>query len=56
MSVEYRYNLAELFMALRMHPKHPMNEPGRLTGRHCNARLQRAKAKRRKAGKTPYTP
>lgn len=31
-------------------------QQGRLRGRHCVARLLRAQAKRRKAGKTPYTP
>ena len=29
---------------------------GRLRGRHCRARLLRAQAKRRKAGKRVYTP
>lgn len=44
------------FAAVRMNPHHPMNRPGRLMGRHCRARLQRAVAKRIKRGKTPFNP
>lgn len=42
--------LDELFENARMNPHNPMNEAGRLTGRHCVARKMRAQAKR-KAGR-----
>lgn len=48
------YTLRDLFFMARLNPRNPMNQPGRLMGRHCRARLQRAQAKRRKAGKTPF--
>lgn len=48
--------LDELFDRARANPMNPMNKPGKLMGRHCQGRLQRAKAKRRKRGKTCYTP
>lgn len=49
-------NIKELFAAARANPQNPMNKPGRLMGRHCRARLQRAVAKRIKAKKTPFQP
>lgn len=45
-----------LFVYARLNPQNPMNNPGRLMGRHCRARLQRAQAKRRAAGKAVYYP
>ena len=53
MSVE---TLAALFDAARKNPANPMNRPGKLMGRHCRARLQRAQAKRRAVGKCAFTP
>lgn len=50
------FSIEGLFAAARANPQNPMNQPGRLMGRHCQARLQRAKAKRIKAGHTPYNP
>lgn len=49
-------NIRELFAAARVNPRNPMNQPGRLTGRHCRARLQRAQAKRIAARKRPFHP
>lgn len=49
-------DIRELFEAARMNPANPMNQPGRLMGRHCQARLARARAKRIRAGKKAYTP
>ena len=49
-------DLIALFAAARVNPQNPMNQPGRLMGRHCRARLQRAQAKRIKAGDKPYNP
>jgi hypothetical protein len=48
----------DLFAAVRANPAHPMNQPRRLMGGHCRARLQRAQAKRRKhpRGMKAYTP
>lgn len=40
--------LQQLFEAARMNPRNPMNEPGRLTGRHCVARKLRAQTRRKK--------
>jgi hypothetical protein len=45
-----------LFAVARANPRNPMNRAGRLTGKRCRARLQRAQAKRIKAGKTPFSP
>ena len=42
------FNLDELFKAARLNPANPMNQAGRLAGRHCVARLQRAQAKRQR--------
>lgn len=42
-----REQLDALFEALRENPRAKINMPGRLTGKHCQARLQRAQAKRR---------
>lgn len=50
------YSISDLFSAARANPRNPMNRPGRLTGRHCVAKLQRGQAKRRKAGKRPFHP
>jgi uncharacterized protein YlaI len=44
-------NIYGLFYYAKMNPKNPMNQPGRLMGRHCKARLQRAVDKRVKKGK-----
>jgi hypothetical protein len=41
--------LKALFAAARRNPRNPMNQAGRLMGRHCKAVLQRAQAKRVKA-------
>lgn len=41
------YLLDELFEQARMNPHNPMNEGGRLQGRHCVARKLRAQAKRK---------
>lgn len=56
MSNDNRFSLAGLWAACRENPKNPMNVAGRLMGRHCRARLQRAQAKRIKARKKPFTP
>lgn len=58
--------LLELFGMARSNPRLAMNDPTRLQGRHCAARLIRAKAKRRRgrvvngkrkrAGRATYTP
>lgn len=45
----------KLFLAARMNPRAPINEPGRLTGRHCAMRLKRAQA-RRKQGRRKCSP
>lgn len=60
------YLINELFDMARQNPRNPMNEPGKLQGRHCTARLLRAQAKRRKgrvkankrhrAGRMVFTP
>lgn len=50
------FDIRTLFAIARANPRNPMNQPGRLIGRHCKARLQRAQAKRAKAGKRPFTP
>lgn len=49
-------DIEDLFDAARLNPDNPMNEPGRLTGRHCVARKKRGQSKRRKRGKKPYEP
>lgn len=59
-------DLQLLFDAERRNPANPMNQPGRLMGRHCIARLRKAKAKRAKgrvvkglrhrAGRATFTP
>lgn len=56
--------IEHLFQAARMNPKNPMNQAGRLMGRHCKARLLRAQARRQKLNrghgkivcKKAYTP
>lgn len=50
------FNIFELYEMARTNPKNPMNQAGRLMGRHCRGRLQRAMAKRVKAGKRAYVP
>lgn len=40
--------LDDLFMAARLNPKNPMNQPGKAMGKHIAARIARAKAKRAK--------
>lgn len=45
-----------LFWAARHNPRNPMNQAGRLMGRHCKARLARAQAKRIKRGKIAFAP
>lgn len=50
------FDLQSLFAAERSNPANPMNQPGRLMGRHCVARLQRAQAKRVKRGRRPHHP
>lgn len=49
-------NIHHLFAMARLNPRHPMNDPTRLMGRHCRARLQRAQAKRIAAGKRAFVP
>lgn len=49
-------DINELFAAARANRRNPMNQAGRLMGRHCRARLQRAQAKRISAGKRPFAP
>lgn len=49
-------NIHQLFAFARLNPANPMNKAGRLMGRHCRARLQRAQAKRIKRGKAPFSP
>lgn len=49
-------NIHQLFSIARVNPRNPMNQPGRLMGRHCVARLQRAQAKRIKRGKHSFSP
>lgn len=49
-------DLRLLFAAARANPQNPMNQAGRLMGRHCRARLARGQAKRAKAGKTTFSP
>lgn len=49
-------NIKHLFAAARHNPGNPMNQAGRLMGRHCKARLLRGQSKRIKAGKTPFVP
>lgn len=48
--------LVTLFAQARVNPKLVMNDPYRLQGKHCQARLQRAQAKRRKAGRAVFNP
>lgn len=50
------FSISELFRAARLNPRNPMNMPGRLTGRHCAARMKRGQHKRTKAGKRPFHP
>ena len=58
------FTLKDLFLAARFNPSCPMNQPGRLLGKHCKARTQRAQAKRTKLNRghgkivkrTPYSP
>lgn len=50
------FDIQALFLAARLNPRNPMNQPGRLMGRHCKARLQRAQAKRIKRGKRSFHP
>lgn len=59
-------DLQLLFDAARRNPANPMNQPGKLMGRHCIGRLRKAKAKRVKgrvknglrcrAGRATFTP
>lgn len=42
------FSITDLFRAARENLANPMNQPGRLTGKHCVARLQRAQAKRQR--------
>jgi hypothetical protein len=56
METQMHFDLKALFFAARINPKNPMNQPGRLTGRHCKARLQRAQAKRIAKNKRPFHP
>ncbi|HSD16819.1 MAG TPA: hypothetical protein VLC71_06085 [Thermomonas sp.] len=51
-------SIHELFWAARENPANPMNQAGRLMGRHCKGRLRRAQAKRAKhpRGMKPFTP
>lgn len=48
MNIEVLFALAKLEWAKR--------QQGRLRGKHCKARLQRAQAKRVASGKKAYTP
>lgn len=50
------FSIKALFHAARINPRNPMNQAGRLMGKHCRARLLRAQAKRRKSDKTVYAP
>lgn len=58
------FNLQALFEAERFNPQNPMNRAGRLMGQHCQARLQRAQAKRKRlnrghgkiVSRRPYAP
>lgn len=58
------FSIQELFTAARHNPYNQMNQPGRLMGKHCRARLQRAQAKRQRlnrghgriVSKTPFNP
>lgn len=50
------FDLELLWAIAKQNPRLAMNDPRRLMGRHCRARIQRAQAKRRKAGKTPFNP
>lgn len=50
------FNIHALFAVARINPKNPMNQAGRLMGRHCRAVLQRGVAKRIKRGKRPFEP
>ena len=52
-----KFNIFKLFEAVKHSPKLPMNQAGRLMGKHCKARLLRAQAKRRTIrGHVAYTP
>lgn len=48
------FHIGMLFAFARFNPDNPMNQPGRLTGRHCRARLQRVLAKRARKGRTTF--
>lgn len=50
------YSISGLFQVARLNPKLQMNNPARLMGKHCRARLLRAVAKRTRRGQRPYTP
>ncbi|HEY0860708.1 MAG TPA: hypothetical protein VGE19_07345 [Pseudoxanthomonas sp.] len=50
------FNINFLFAAARANPKAPMNQAGRLMGRHCKARLKRGQFKRLARGKRPFHP
>lgn len=52
------FDLKSLFDAAYSNPRYPLNQAGRLMGRHCVARKERAQSKRRKhpRGLTPYEP
>lgn len=52
------FDIRALFAAARANPRNPMNQARRLMGRHCNARLRRAQAKRVKHARKmkAYTP
>lgn len=62
--MSYKFLLG-LFQAERMNPANPMNQPGKAMGKHINARIRKAKAKRAKgrvvkgkrhrAGRATYT-
>lgn len=60
------YSITELFEMARMNPSAPINQAGRLQGRHCVARKLRAQAcrkagrvkanKRHREGRMVYSP
>lgn len=57
MSITSRLNQLDILFAMaKQNPNAPMNRAGRLMGRHCRARLQRAVAKRVRRGKRAFTP
>lgn len=47
------FSIQHLFAAARQNPNNPLNQAGRLMGRHCKARLKRAQAKRVKHPRGP---